>query len=180
MAPCSSAWIPQTTNQTKKKTPPCKQLWGIWEKDAQKTQAAAYALDSFLAVSHSGFPEQTLTHSFLVGFPLTWSDLIKKKKKINKKVYVPASLPCLQWLSTALVMVGIKPIKIRLQKSIHFFTFHSFVGINAACSPQVPSLSNDPIYFFDLCKLKQVWSSLGSELWLHLLVKLFIQAIPTL
>lgn len=112
------------------------------------------------------------------GFILNCSELIKKGKKIY--LYLPASLLCLWGLSVVLVMAGIKPIKIKLQKSIKFFTLHPFV-VSEYCmfsSSYLPKQQSHLL--FDLCKLKQVWSSLGSELWLHLLVKLFIQAIPTL
>lgn len=108
---------------------------------------------------------------------LLWTDK-KKGKKIY--LYLPASLLCLWGLSAVLVMVGIKPIKIKLQKSIKFFTLRPFV-VSEFCmfsSSYLPKQQSHLL--FDLCKLKQVWRSLGSELWLHLLVKLFIQAIPTL
>lgn len=114
----------------------------------------------------------------LGGFILNCSELIPKGKKMY--LYLPASLLCLWGLSVVLVMVGIKAIKIKLQKSIKFFTLHPFV-VSECCmfsSRYLPKQQSHLL--FDLCKLKQVWSSLGSELWLHLLVKLFIQAIPTL
>lgn len=112
------------------------------------------------------------------GFALNSSELTTKGKKMY--LYLPASPLCLQKLSAVLVMVGIKPIKIKLQKSIKFFTLHPFV-VSECCMFSSSSLPKQQSHLlFDLCKLKQVWSSLGSELWLHLLVKLFIQAIPTL
>lgn len=112
------------------------------------------------------------------GFIRNCCELIKKGNKIY--LYLPASLLCLWGLSVVLVMVGIKPIKIKLQKSIKFFTLRPFV-VSEYCmfsSSYLPKQQSHLL--FDLCKLNQVWSSLGSELWLHLLVKLFIQAIPTL
>lgn len=78
-------------------------------------------------------------------------------------LYQPASL-CSHRLLAVLVMVEIKPIKTKLQKSIKFFALHPFVVREhyVFSSSYLPKQQSHLL--FDLCKLKQVWSSLGSEL----------------
>lgn len=96
------------------------------------------------------------------GFTLNCSELIPKGKKVF--LCLPASLLCLQGLPTVLVTVGIKAIKIKFQKSIKFFALRPFV-VSECCmfsSSYLPKQQSHLL--FDLCKLKQVWSSLGSEL----------------
>lgn len=125
----------------------------------------------------SSFLEHTLLLILCGEFVLNCSE--KGKKKTEMHLYQPPSL-CSHGLLAVLEMVEIKPIKTKLPKSIKFFALHPFV-VREHCmfsSSYLPKQQSHLL--FDLCKLKQVWSSLGSELWLHLLVKLFIQAIPTL
>lgn len=57
--------------QTKKKSLPRKQLWGIWKKDAQETQAEMSAPDSLL----SAVPTLLLVPCFLEE-PLTCLSLM--------------------------------------------------------------------------------------------------------
>lgn len=86
------------------------------------------------------FLELTLSCSCPVGFTLTSSHPMTKGKK---SITIPTSIS----LSAVLISIGIEPIKLKLRKSIKFFTFYPSVGVNAASSPQVPSLSNNPICF---------------------------------
>lgn len=169
--------------QMKTKLLPWKQLWGIWKRDAHETQAETSAPDLLLSAVPFPllvpcFPEQTLTCSSLVE-DLYWTALNQSQKEKKMYLHLPAPLLCLWRLSSVLVMVGIKPNKIKLQKTIKFSTFCTFV-VSECCmfsSNYLPKQQSHLL--FDLCKLKQVWSSLGSELWLHLLAESFIQAILT-
>lgn len=58
-----------------------------------------------------------------------------------------------------LVVVGIKPIKIKLQKSIKFSTLHPF-AVSECCMFSLSYVPKQQSHLLsDLCKLKQVWSS---------------------
>jgi len=86
-----------------------------------------------------------------------------KKKCTCTFTYQHLSSACKDSL-VCLVMVGIKAVKIKFQKSIKFFTLPPFVVSECCVFSSSYFPKQQPHLLFDLCKLKQVWNSLGSEL----------------